>query len=1236
MRISRVLALCLLPSLAVVTAVHAQPVAQVELLHAFRAAPGNPVGGLARAADGSFYGLTARLLYRVTSAGALTVAHTFDASATGAGAPAIAPDGVVYGTVVQADRVAVFRFDPATSAFRILHTFDTARDGHAGLNVGSLVIGPDGRLYGTTGGWFPGATPMRYGSVYRVDPVTGAGETLHLFSGDGPALRNPAAGLVVAGGQLYGTARFGGTPGPGPAQLGQGGIYHVDPATGAVSTAHLFTGQNGRNPLVGLTRTSDGWLYGTAFQHVVNGSSSASHVFRFNPQDPNGVIEVVLIPTGATNLLVAPSQLVEGADGHLYGSEEQERRVVRLRRQPGGGHALETVYGYVASDVYEPVPDPFAIGLDGFLYGSSMTAGPHRGGTVFRFDPLGAGGGGNPSQFTVVHPFLQNGHDWNPSVPARTANGDLYGTTSGGGSTLRGAVYRIDGTTGALTILGPMPGTLNPQGVIANSPLVTGSDGLLYGTTTIGGVRVNPGNGNIAAVDAWGDASGRGYTVGPAGRLYAVQEAGTNVVAAWFDIDANVMRGIATLQPVAGRGFLRTSRLGLGADGQLYAGILQVEPVGGPFAHVATLMRLDLASSTFVPVANLGDVGDGSTPAPVIGAPIGAANGTVLVPLRNDDGAMSVLEVTLATGAVRTACSPFSLAATLGADGALYGVDRRLRRCEPVTGATVEQPLRDGVGEAQDAPRLLAGVVHGAAVGGLYGGGTVFRLNRGDLPVVDTDGDGLSNAWESTYGLDPFRTDDIHGAGADPDGDGRTNAQELADGTHPNGVLTRYFAEGATNAFFHTRIDLGNPGVADAAVLLRFQTDTGAVVPHPVVVAPTSHVSVDPATITGLANVSFSTVLESDVPVIADRTMSWDATGYGSHRETAVLAPSTTWFFAEGTTTADSSLFYLLQNPKPTAVSATVRYLRALSLPPIEKTYVLPPHSRTTIPVDTEDPGLVSTDVSAQITATAPIIAERAMYRNQPGQPFAAGSGSAGVTAPALEWFLAEGATGTFFDLFILIANPNPTPAAVQVQYLPANGDVLSPVLYTVPANGRFTIWVDDQQMPAGSGIRPLANGAVSAVVRGVNGLPIVVERTMWWPGPETTPAFWYESHNSPGATSTALRWGIAGGDVGGPDGAETFVLIANATTSAGQVAVRVLTNDGSTASRTYAILPQSRTNVAIAADFPAAAAAGVASVLVESIDAIPVPIAVESASYASPGGVLWARGTNALATPLP
>ena len=61
-----------------------------------------------------------------------------------------------------------------------------------------------------------------------------------------------------------------------------------------------------------------------------------------------------------------------------------------------------------------------------------------------------------------------------------------------------------------------------------------------------------------------------------------------------------------------------------------------------------------------------------------------------------------------------------------------------------------------------------------------------------------------------------------------------------------------------------------------------------------------------------------------------------------------------------------------------------------------------------------------------------PVLVERAMYLSSPTQLFAAGHESAAVAAPATEWFLAEGATGDFFDLFVLIANPQDTAAQVR------------------------------------------------------------------------------------------------------------------------------------------------------------------------------------------------------------
>ena len=115
--------------------------------------------------------------------------------------------------------------------------------------------------------------------------------------------------------------------------------------------------------------------------------------------------------------------------------------------------------------------------------------------------------------------------------------------------------------------------------------------------------------------------------------------------------------------------------------------------------------------------------------------------------------------------------------------------------------------------------------------------------------------------------------------------------------------------------------------------------------------------------------------------------------------------------------------------------------------------------------------------MSARLVATQPIVVERAMYLSRPDQPFAAGHSSAGVTAPATSWYLAEGATGGFFDLFILIANPGPTAAIVEARYLTAAGRTLTKS-YVVAANSRRTIYVDAEQFP-GEGAA-LSDAAVS------------------------------------------------------------------------------------------------------------------------------------------------------------
>jgi hypothetical protein len=313
-------------------------------------------------------------------------------------------------------------------------------------------------------------------------------------------------------------------------------------------------------------------------------------------------------------------------------------------------------------------------------------------------------------------------------------------------------------------------------------------------------------------------------------------------------------------------------------------------------------------------------------------------------------------------------------------------------------------------------------------------------------------------------------------------------------------------------------------------------------------------------------------------------------------------------------------LFYLLQNPQAAVTRATVRFLRPDGSI-VTRTYDLAPGSRTTIYVN-QVPGLDETDVAGDISADAPIVVERAMYRGTPSQPFALGTSSMGVPAAATSWFLAEGATGTFFDLFVLIVNPGDADATVQARYLRPDGSTVERT-YPVRAHSRFSVYVD--------GIPGLEATSVSTTLTST--VPIVAERAMYWPGGFFD---YYEGHSSAGSPTTALEWVVAGGAKVDESGlAQTFVLIANTESRAGQATLTILgdrqTGPAGVPSTIIQLPPNSRTTVPI--DVSVGSTFGVR---VQSTGATPVQLVVESAVYRSANGPTWSAGSNALATPVP
>jgi type 1 glutamine amidotransferase len=499
--------------------------------------------------------------------------------------------------------------------------------------------------------------------------------------------------------------------------------------------------------------------------------------------------------------------------------------------------------------------------------------------------------------------------------------------------------------------------------------------------------------------------------------------------------------------------------------------------------------------------------------------------------------------------------------------------------------------------------------------------------------LADGDGDGLDDRWEAAYGLPVNDGTGANGADGDPDGDGRTNLEEQAADTHPRGFAQRYLAEGATSIFFETAIGVLNPSPTfNARIQLRYQMDDGGVQVAYLALAPRNRRTVTPP-----PGAAFSTLVVSDQAVVVDRTMTWGLNGrYGSHAESSIAAPALNWYFAEGATHGPFDLFYLIQNPTDRAATIDARFLRgpAGAGPALTRQDTVGAHQRLTISADAI-PGLEAADVAGEFHGTngIPFIVERAMYLSRGTELWTAGVNSTGVTAPDTSWFLAEGATGAFFTTFVQIANPSATPARVRITFQRPFGASSIDRELDVPAAGRVTIPVA-QVDPA------LAATTVSMRVTSTNLVPIVVERSMWWPG-----ADWYEGHATLATNTMGTAWAVADGETNDAQTARTYLLVASGESLTGDsLRVTLCRDSGPPIERVYpdALVPNSRLTLDLEGAFPGVIRAGEhAGVILESMGqssggaVTPMPIVVERAMYNDVGGVFWSAGSNMVASRL-
>jgi uncharacterized repeat protein (TIGR03803 family) len=144
----------------------------------------------------------------------------------------------LYGTTIfggPTNSGVVFSLDLPDDKEKAIYAFQN--NGVDGISPAATVISKDGVLYGTTtgGGSYGG------GTVYSVDPKTGAEQVLYSFRGE-PDGSQPNDPLIVVGDTFYGTANGGGT-------YGYGAVFSFNRKSGKEKILHSFD-YNGRDGIV--------------------------------------------------------------------------------------------------------------------------------------------------------------------------------------------------------------------------------------------------------------------------------------------------------------------------------------------------------------------------------------------------------------------------------------------------------------------------------------------------------------------------------------------------------------------------------------------------------------------------------------------------------------------------------------------------------------------------------------------------------------------------------------------------------------------------------------------------------------------------------------------------------------------------------------------------------------------------------------------------------------------------
>ena len=336
----------------------------------------------------------------------------------------------------------VFKLERHGSNWILKQLYDFVGGTDGELPESGAVFGTDGNLYGATnGGGQHGA-----GTIYKLQPPASVCKkvqcpwqetVLYNFTGlsDG---KFPEGDLIFdQAGNLYGTTAEGGG---GSCSGGCGVVFDLTPSHGSwnYSVLYSFTSISDRAlPESGVILDQSGHIYGTT---VAGGAHTKGTVFELTKTGATWTKSVLHDFQGGSDGTFPQAGLVFDPAGKLYGFTQNggsDNNGTAFELQPaGGGWNYSEIFSF-GQEIAGPIATPTLDGA-GNLYGAAFGGGAHAPGGIFKL--TFSGGSWN---YVPLHYFTGLDGQYPFGGVRFDAEGNLYGTASGGGASGGGVVFEI-------------------------------------------------------------------------------------------------------------------------------------------------------------------------------------------------------------------------------------------------------------------------------------------------------------------------------------------------------------------------------------------------------------------------------------------------------------------------------------------------------------------------------------------------------------------------------------------------------------------------------------------------------------------------------------------------------------------------------------------------------------------------------------------------------------------------